>query len=309
MKKQIKTLLSKAGRHAPDPHTPAKTGLREIGGLGADKIAYLPARQLRAHPSHTAQRPLVLRRAMEIVRDFNPSAVTQIQAAECAIKGDRGIWTLDGQTRCAGVVGHDLLLLGMGEKDVARTLLEHAENLEHEYPTGVGNALVECGIHTAVKTESEAARLFLAFNSATKVNTFSTYENRVLAGYLRESRIEQILNQHGLRSARYKAKTTVACVGTLQHAFDLDKSGNALSEAIAAIVSAWGQNVNAYEAAIVKGVALFCHKHKTDPGRLTRTLRKRKPEDLTSEAFTLHRGHAVPSPAHGVLLRIENKYK
>lgn len=125
-------------------------------------------------------------------------------------------------------------------------------------------------------TKAEMAAMFVALNNTRAVTPFEKFKKSVFAGAPVPSAIDAILKRNGLKLSQAGSNGCVACVTQLQAAYNRDKLGKHLEDALQAILEAWGPDSGNFKGPIVGGVTLLFHKYgeQLNKKRLTSVMQR-----------------------------------
>lgn len=210
----------------------------------ATKMITVRARELRVHPY--AQRRIVPAALNRLINELNLDAIGTFAAVRYRIDGVLATWIVDGQHR-------------------------HAALLHH----GFGDWEVDVKMHTDVRSDARAHRLFLDLNRRAPVSSYDTFLNELGEGDRVARGAAQIVERNGLKVARTNADGSVTCVSALKSLYAKD-DGKALDKALATAIAAWGPTSQAVEGKIIEGLGVvFSHYNgEVDQPALVKKLAK-----------------------------------
>lgn len=211
--------------------------------LKSGTIKWIPLADLDPHP--LAQRRLDVRRAGEIARDFNPALMGTITVAETK-KGK--LWIVDGQTRASAAL---------------------------QWLDGDTAQCVECKV-IAVADDAAAAELFIGLNNHKAVKTIDKFLVRIVAKDAVALGIVAVLARVNLRVDRTRSDGVVQAVDACEWLFKRERGALLLERTIRVLHNAWGPQIDAYHALLIKGLGLLLAKHGSviDDEDLVRKLAK-----------------------------------
>jgi len=166
-------------------------------------------------------------------------------------------------------------------------------------------ALVHDGL-----TLDQAAELFVALNATRLVNPYDKFRALLIAGHGETCDINRIVQGQGLRVAGGKADGTISAVTTLRRVYHMgDPHGTVMALALKTLRSAWADVSEAYEAPLLKGIALYFHQHRdTAPEMLADALVRGPgaPINLTGWAKAIAGPQRMPL-AEAIAITIEKR--
>ncbi len=184
-------------------------------------------KDLKLHP--TAQRELVPANVKRIYDNLDLDEIGTVHAVKYPINGENTLWVVDGQSRVTALMQHDL---GEWEVDVL--------------------------VHTKVKDEKAACKLFLGLNRRSPVSPLAKYKAEVKAEDPVSVGVDRIIKKAGLQIGPHAHDGTVCCVSALKQSYGLD-DGKSLTKAFSIIQESWGYVEQAMEGQIVYGLSRVVH--------------------------------------------------
>lgn len=116
---------------------------------------------------------------------------------------------------------------------------------------------IYCKVYEDV-TDQFAAELFLALNSGKAVRALDKFDKAVIAGHPDETRIVEILRGQGLVVDEPRSRGVIRSPVALLRVFG--RGEMILFRTIKIIKSAWGDDTDAYDGAIIRGIGLLVHR-------------------------------------------------
>lgn len=202
---------------------PSKEKLAKMG-LPSTKVTKIRADQLQPHP--LAQREVVPSRLKRLKDNLDLDAIGVLHVVQYAIKGQNGMWIIDGQHRW-------------------RALMDH----------GLGEWEVEVKVHLDAKDDVRASALFLKLNDRSPVSPFDKFVNELKAKDEDAIGMNDIALKHGTRISRQSADGCIAGITGMRTAYRID-GGQSLDKAIGTIIAAWGKRASGLEGKTIQGVTL-----------------------------------------------------
>lgn len=218
-------------------------------------VRSIPAKDLKIHP--TAQRALVPTKLKQIEKSFDLDAIGTLHAVEYSIDGVFGTWLVDGQHRAT-------LLMSQG----------------------LGDWEVSVMVHTDVKTDAQASRLFLRLNDRSVVGGYDKYLNELRSGASAVSSMTKIVEARGLRIDRYNGGRAISAITSLRAAWALD-AGQSLALALKIIEDAWSFKGASLEGKLIEGLSVFLarnNRNNLDISGFTKRLSKQIPAQIIAFA-------------------------
>lgn len=141
----------------------------------------------------------------------------------------------------------------------------------------VDDPRIQVEVHYGL-TKPEMARKVVFLNKTRGFKPFEKFKKLVFAGEEVPCAINVMLERNGLKLAIGNATGAVACVESLQRAYNRDKVGKILEDSLKVIIAAWGRDSSNFHGSIVGGIALLLHTHKDniDLQRLVKRLKGRE---------------------------------
>lgn len=147
--------------------------------------------------------------------------------------------------------------------------------------------LLVANVHEILTVADEAALFDRLNRQRKKVNVFEHYKARLTADDWIISRIQRVLDKHGLKVDPAPQEGCIGCVGTLEKVADIDDA--LLDETLSLIIDIWGKRRDGLDAPIIHGLALILQhlRHDIDLERLVDALLDTLPRQLKTQAVAL----------------------
>ena len=202
------------------------------------------ADELAIHPK--AQRAIVKSHLKYLTEKLDLDAIGTLHAVKYLIRGVEKLWIVDGQHRL-------------------RALLDN----------GFGEWMVDVMLHTDVRDDVGANRLFLHLNTKKTPTSFEKFTAGERAKEEDAVGVTKSCAAHGLKIKPGTADGCVACVDKLRKIWRHD-SGRMLSLTLDVLRDAWGYVSASVEGVIIEGLArvLMQHTGKLDIAVLVQKLAK-----------------------------------
>lgn len=137
-------------------------------------------------------------------------------------------------------------------------------------------------------TLADEATLFDQLNrERRRIGPFDHYRARLAAGEWNIIQIQRIADKHQLKIDPTPRDNHVSCISTMEKIVAEDDA--LLDETLNLIISIWGRRRDAFDAAIIHGLALLLHHHRDDidTERLADALLDALPRQIVAQAQAL----------------------
>lgn len=186
----------------------------------------------------------------------------------------------------------NLDLRGIGTLTVSRrddgssVVLDGQHRVAALLAEGMNDHKVRCEVHHGLDRASEA-RLFRLLNNTRKASAFDDFIKGVMAGDPECTRINAIVQEHGLKITQTgQGQGEIAAVTRLRHLYRT--SPGSLAKTLGVIVGAWGTTPDGLDGVLIAGIgSVFArYKEDVDQAKLIGKLAKRPggPRRLVGDA-------------------------
>lgn len=232
----------------------------EVAHIFLNKKQYftsLPVSVLNVDNSY--QKPLSMAHVKKITKNFDPMGVGQIHVSK---RSDGTYWVFDGQHRTAAY----------------REL-------------GIEN--INCIVYEGLTIEEES-KGYVFYNNTMQQTQLQKFKAELLAGVPEAIKINNIVKSLGLAVDTERNGEPIRAVGAIKDIY-FKYGGNDLRETLYVLKEAFGENKQAYQAFIIKGVHKFLDDYKDnkkfDKTWLINRYKKFGISELIKQANSFHSMH------------------
>lgn len=142
-----------------------------------------------------------------------------------------------------------------------------------------------------------------------RIGPYDHYRARLAAGEWNIVQMQRVVDKHQLKIDPSPRDNHISCISTMEKITGEDHA--LLDETLELIISIWGRRRDAYDAAIIHGLALLLHHHRDDidTERLADALLDALPRQIVTQAAALRelQPGSLPVQAARAILNLYNR--